>query len=125
VERHTNPSSFGERGRCETVSSFTNTTVQKPYVLQPKFMRDSKTVLPITYVADFYIEYDGGSCEVVDTKGFADSVAKIKRKMFWFVYPDIQYRWVVWSKVDGGWCDFDFVQKMRSQRRSLKMAERK
>ena len=32
-----------------------NFELQKKYELQPKFIHDNKTVLPITYVADFYI----------------------------------------------------------------------
>ena len=31
--------------------------LQKEYVLQPKYIHDGKTVRPITYVADFYIDY--------------------------------------------------------------------
>ena len=60
--------------------------LQKKYVLQPKFQIGNKTVQPIVYVADFFIEYKDGSVEVIDTKGCPDSVAKIKRKMFWFKY---------------------------------------
>ena len=96
--------------------------LQKEYVLQPKFTRDSKMVRPITYVADFYVEYDDDSCEVIDTKGFADSTAKMKRKMFWYHYPDIKYRWICYSKIDGGWCDYDTVQHNRKLRKSAKLA---
>ena len=91
--------------------------LQKEYVLQPKFTRRTKTVQPITYVADFYVEYDDGTCEVIDTKGFADSAAKMKRKIFWYIHPDINYRWVCYSKVDGGWCDYDEVQRNRKIRK--------
>lgn len=96
----------------------THYELQKEYVLQPKFTHDSKTVRPITYVADFYVEYKDGTYEVLDTKGFADSVAKIKRKMFWYVYPNITYRWICYSKIDGGWCDYDTVQRNRKIRKS-------
>ena len=50
----------------------------------------------------------------------ADSVAKLKRKLFWYVYPDIDYKWVCWSKVDGGWCDYDIVTKNRQNRKKVK-----
>ena len=43
--------------------------LQKKYELQPKFTHEGKTILPITYVADFYIEYADGHTEVIDTKG--------------------------------------------------------
>lgn len=52
--------------------------------LQPKYTHNGKTVLPIIYVADFYMEYADGHIEVVDTKGCPDSVAKLKRKLFWY-----------------------------------------
>lgn len=56
--------------------------LQKKYILQDGFERNGKRVLPVTYVADFYIEYSDGHIEVIDTKGCPDSVAKIKRKLF-------------------------------------------
>ena len=65
--------------------------LQKKYILQPKFHNGKKTVQPIVYVADFFIEYSDGTVEVIDTKGCPDSVAKIKRKMFWYLYTDITY----------------------------------
>lgn len=94
--------------------------LQKPYELQPKFIHESKTVQPITYVADFYIEYKNGKSLVIDTKGFPDSVAKIKRKMFWYLYPDIQYQWIGYSQIDGGFCDYDYIQQQRKLRKKLK-----
>lgn len=91
--------------------------LQKPYVLQPKFIHDGKTVKEITYVADFYIEYADGRIEVIDIKGMPDSVAKIKRKMFWYIYPDIDYKWICYSKIDGGWCEYDYVLRRRQERK--------
>lgn len=92
--------------------------LQKTYMLQPGFMREGKKVKPITYVADFYIEYADGRVEVIDTKGCPDAAAKLKRKLMWYVYPDLVYRWVVYSKMDGGWCDFEDVDAARKQRRN-------
>ena len=66
--------------------------LQKPYELQPKFVHDGKTVLPIKYVADFVVTYKNGVTEVIDTKGMPDSVAILKRKLFWYCYPDITYK---------------------------------
>lgn len=104
--------------------------LQKEYILQPKFQHGDKIVQPITYVADFYIEFEDGSIQVIDTKGCPDSVAKIKRKMFWHVYPDINYRWVCYSKIDGdennnGWCDYEYVQKQRKIRKAKRQAQNK
>ena len=95
--------------------------LQKEYILQPSFIRDDgRKVKAITYVADFYIEYADGRVEVVDTKGCADSLAKLKRKMFWYVYPELKYVWKSYSKVDGGWVDYDFIQQQRRARKKLK-----
>lgn len=87
--------------------------LQKKYELQPKFTHDSKSVLPITYVADFYIEYTDGRSIVIDTKGMPDSVAKLKRKLFWYRYPDIDYKWITYVQKWGGWLEYDTVKSLR------------
>ena len=68
--------------------------LQKKYILQNGFDRNGKKVLPITYIADFYIEYFDGQTEVIDIKGCPDTTAKIKRKLFWHKYPNIDYQWI-------------------------------
>lgn len=98
--------------------------LQKPYELQPKFVHDNKNVRPITYVADFFMVYKDGHEVVVDTKGCPDSTALLKRKLFWYVYPDVDYRWICYSKVDGGWCDYEYVKKQRAIRKQNKKNER-
>lgn len=98
--------------------------LQKPYELQPKFIHDNKTVQPIKYVADFYIEYFDGRVEVIDTKGIPDSTAIIKRKMFWYVYPDIKYIWMTYSKIDGGWKEYEYIKSQRNLRRKAKKEKR-
>ena len=97
--------------------------LQKPYELQPKFIHDGAAVKPITYVADFYIEYADGRQEVIDTKGCPDSLAKLKRKLFWYIFPTVTYRWVCYSKIDGGWCDYEVVQAGRKARKKAKAAK--
>lgn len=87
--------------------------LQKPYELQPKFVHDNKSVQSIKYVADFYITYKDGHEEVIDTKGCPDSVAILKRKLFWYKYPDINYKWITWSKKFGGWIEYDDYKKLR------------
>ncbi len=93
----------------------THYELQKEYVLQPKYIHEGKSIRPITYVADFYIEYSDGRIEVIDTKGCADSVAKIKKKMFMYQYPDLPYRWITYVKKWGGWCDYDEVKRLRKE----------
>lgn len=89
--------------------------LQKPYELQPKFEREGKTVKPITYVADFCIEYADGREEVIDIKGCPDATAKLKRKLFWYVYPNTKYLWICYSKQDGGWVTFETVRDRRNK----------
>lgn len=94
--------------------------LQKPYELQPGFIHDEKKIQPIKYVADFFIVYKDGHEEVIDTKGCPDSVALMKREMFWYHYPTVDYRWITYSKIDGGWCDFETVKQARKERKKNK-----
>jgi len=90
---------------------------QKKYILQPSFKRDGKTVPAIEYKADFYVRFATGSEQVVDVKGYAEPLAKLKRKMFWRVFPDIKYIWIGFSKLDGGWVPYEEIQAGRKQRK--------
>jgi len=99
----------------------THYELQKPYVLQPPFSHNGSKIKPITYVADFYIEWADGSSEVIDIKGFPDSVSKIKRKMMWYMYPDVKFNWYTYSKIDGGFCTYEYV----SQQRKIRKRKRK
>lgn len=101
----------------------THYELQKPYELQPKFTRDGRSVRAITYVADFYIEHSDGSNEIIDIKGAADSVAKLKRKLMWFRYPDYRYVWLTYVKKFGGWIDYEAATKLRKQVKLLKQKE--
>ena len=94
--------------------------MQKVYELQPGFEHNGTSVRPITYVADFVITYKNGHIEVIDTKGFPDPTAKLKRKLFWFKYPNLIYRWIGYSRIDGGWCDYEYIQRQRAIRRREK-----
>ena len=94
--------------------------LQKEYVLQPKFTRNNKTVLPIKYMADFYVVYSNGHEEVIDTKGMPDSVALLKRKMFWYHFPNVDYKWMTYVKKFGGWLEYDVVKKLRSEEKKTK-----
>lgn len=104
--------------------SITNFELQKKYTLQPSYVHEGKKILPIEYKADFYIEYSDGSSKVIDIKGCADAQALIKRKMFWYVYPDIDYIWIGFSKIDGGWVKYEDIQKGRALRRKEKRKQK-
>lgn len=93
--------------------------LQKEYILQPGFIRDGKKVLPIKYVADFVVNYEDGHTEVIDTKGFPDHVAPMKRKMFWYLFPELELKWMAYTKIDG-WCTYEELQKKRKERKKIK-----
>lgn len=93
---------------------------QTKYELQPKFSCEGKTVSAIYYKCDFWVRLKDGSELVIDVKGCPDSVAKLKRKMMLYKYPDIKYMWVSYSKMDGGWIDYDVLKKARKERKKIK-----
>ena len=94
--------------------------LQKPYELQPKFVHDGRTVQAVKYVADFYIRYKDGREEVIDIKGFADATALLKRKLFWYVFPEVNYKWISWSLKDGGFLLYEDLKKARAERKKSK-----
>ena len=100
--------------------------LQKVYVLQDGFTRlDGKKIRPVTYVADFYLEFADGSVQVIDTKGMPDNVCQLKRKLFWFLYPDVEYHWVAYSKKWGGWLEYEELTRLRREARRTKKKEEK
>ena len=95
--------------------------LQPTYLLQEGFTtKDGVRIRPIKYIADFRVIYKDGHEEVIDTKGCPDSVAILKRKLFWYQYPTVDYKWVCYSKIDGGWCDYEYVKKQRAERKRNK-----
>ncbi len=93
---------------------------QPKFTLQPKYEKSNKKILPIYYVADFEIEFMDGHTEIWDVKGMADATAKLKRKIFDYVFPDKILRWVSYSKIDGGWVDVEIIEKGRKERKKNK-----
>ncbi len=87
---------YGELKILERVGEITDLRLQPKYELQPKFKRGKKTILPITYIADFeYLEVKGGKVVAEDVKGGTATqtpVFRVKAKMFQFKYPDIELR---------------------------------
>lgn len=107
---------------CPGVESGTivNYELQKKYVLQPSYKHNGLNVNAITYVADFYIEYADGRVEVIDIKGYPDTVAIIKRKLFWHTYPELDYKWLSYVKKYGGWIEFEDLKRLRRQDKKKK-----
>ena len=89
---------------------------QKKYELQPSFKHNGTTVRQITYIADFYIVYADGSREVIDVKGMKTPEAQIKRKMMWYIYPDINFKWIAYINKSLGWVEYDEAQRIKRKR---------
>lgn len=98
----------GEIIRCER---------QVKYELQPSFKRNGKTILAINYVADFVLYFFDGRQIIYDVKGNPDNIALLKRKLFWYRYPNLDYRWICYSSVDGGWVEYEIVKQGRKERK--------
>ena len=66
--------------------------LQPRYELQPAFEKNSKKYRAITYIADFAIINNDGTTEVVDIKGVETQVFKIKKKIFEYMYPELNLK---------------------------------
>ena len=78
----------------------------------------------MTYVADYWIRFRDGRIEVKDVKGcgsYVDPIARIKRKLMYYYYPDLDYQWICYYK--GQWTNWD--QVMKSKKKSKKSAKGK
>ena len=93
---------------------------QKSYILQPAFVHNGKKILPIEYKADFYIVDSNGKATVIDIKGCPDTTALLKRKLFWYRYPELNYVWIGYSKQDGGWVEYEDILAARRRRKKEK-----
>ena len=116
-------------------------SLQPQYILQDKFIivdgqtievshqdfnkikRKTKasTIQAIKYIADFEVEYSNGYVEVVDTKGQETADFKLKKKMFMYKYPHINFAVIIKDKTKG-WIPYDEYQKAeRAKAKEKKM----
>lgn len=93
---------------------------QVVYELLPSFIYKGQKFQPINYKSDFNVYYADGRVEVIDVKGLCRPMDSIKRKMLLSRYPNINFSWKCYSGVDGGWCEYEVVQKARAKRKKLK-----
>lgn len=92
--------------------------LQPRYILQEAFEKDGKKHRRIDYVADFEVHHKDGTIEVVDVKGFATDVFKIKEKLFHARYPHKLS--VVTHDLALGWIELDKLKKYKKPTRRLK-----
>lgn len=95
---------------------------QVAFELQPKFKDkfSGKTVLPIKYISDFVVTDKDGSVFVVDIKGVETPEFRIKKKLFQYKYPDIQFMCLQWSEKQKEWLDLDEIKKLKRSRKKKK-----
>ncbi len=79
-----------------------NVNRQVKYELLPSFVYNGRKIQAINYISDFDISYSNGDFEVVDVKGFVKPIDKIKSKMFKHKYPDLNLKFVRYTK-ELGW----------------------
>lgn len=64
---------------------------QVKFILQPSYKKNNKTIRAITYKADFvYFDLKKKKMIVEDTKGYKTEVYKLKKKIFEYVFPDLE-----------------------------------
>lgn len=93
----------------------TKIILQPKFLLQEKFIKYGKVILPINYVGDFEVYYASGEIIVVDIKGLPTSDAKLKRKIFDHQYPQKTLQWISLSIKFGGWLQYEDLVKARSK----------
>lgn len=95
--------------------------LQRKYQLIPAFNRNlnGERIRKIQYIADFWLKFKDGHVQVKDVKGsgyLVDQVAKIKRKMMYYYFPDLDFQWICYSR--GNWVDWDkFMKEKRTAKR--------
>ena len=67
--------------------------LQPAFELLPSFKKNGKTYQKIKYIADFsYFDNELGKVIVEDTKGFKTEVYKLKKKLFEYIYKDLEIK---------------------------------
>jgi hypothetical protein len=100
-------------------AEITEIRIQPKYLLQESFEKYGKKFAKVELVADFEINR-GYEVTVIDVKGNPTETAKLKRKLFDKKYKELLLEWVAYSKMDGGWIDYDTLTKLRKARKKAK-----
>jgi hypothetical protein len=89
--------------------------IHKAYELIPSYKVKGKTIKPLTYEADF-VFYDNvlDIVRVVDVKGFADDVFKLKKKLFDYKFEYVNGLEVMKYAKSTGWVNYDEYKKARA-----------
>lgn len=99
---------------------FQSCRTQVKYELLPSFVHNGKKYNGINYVSDFNLIDKDGHEIVVDTKGMLKPIDIIKEKLLLSKYPDMDFRLIGFSKIDGGFVSLDTIKKGRKERKKAK-----
>lgn len=91
--------------------------LQPKYVLQNSFTKNGRRYLPIVYVGDYEVVFSDEKKITYDVKGLPTPEAKLKRKIFEKIFPEKILIWIALSQQDGGWIEFEKLQKLRAKRK--------
>ena len=89
---------------------------QVKMVLIDKYQIFLKKVRAAEIVIDFRVFLSDGSVIYQDVKGFPSDKAKLQRKIFEWRYG-VPLQWISYSKMDGGFLDYDELKKRRAKRK--------
>lgn len=95
-------------------------SLQPIYKLQPKFIQDGIKYREINYKADFKVYNIDGTIDVIDIKGLPTPEAKMKRKMYNYIFKDT-VKWICWY--GKAWRDYDDVQKIKKERKKARLSK--
>lgn len=95
--------------------------LQPRYLLQEAFKYQGKSIQKMEYVADFLITHNDGSQEVIDVKGVETEAFRIKKKLFYKRYPDLNLSLMTYKHELGGWIELgelkELARKMKKGRK--------
>ncbi len=100
------------------IDSFDYIEIQPSYELIPKFGKQRKT----EYIADFALWNENKLIKVIDVKGMATETAKLKAKLFRYLYPKVELTWICKAPKYTGkeWITYEELQKVRRERKKAR-----
>ncbi|PTJ85099.1 hypothetical protein BU055_02090 [Staphylococcus succinus] len=100
------------------IDDFDYIEIQPSYELIPKFGKQRKT----EYIADFALWNETKLIKVIDVKGMATETAKLKAKLFRYLYPTVELTWICKAPKYTGeeWITYEALQKARRERKKAR-----
>lgn len=109
-----------EKKKTGVIQSFER---QVSYELQPKFKKNGKSYRPITYIADFVVDY-GDSTSVIDTKGKETTEFKLKKKLFEYKFPELHLSIIQYYPETDSWLELDEIKKLARKSKCRKTRQK-